>query len=195
MSDDLERIKKLAGLPSDEVVGRFFNKPITKKYLEELAKKPKKKKRLDEFAKSNREDDDGDSTVIDKPDLDVDINDLTASRNELLKIMKRAGQSAGDSDKPAGWNLVLYDDPVTPGDAVIDGLKSVMGMGDDEVGRVIQDCQRNGQSVLKTYAVEDVALSKQRQLKSSIDNNRSYRGGNGTNGPWDVQIEVLKAGD
>jgi hypothetical protein len=151
-----------------------------------------KEEYIDEFSKSSKslDRDDDDSTVIDRPQ--DDIKDLTSSRNELLRIMKLAGQSS-TGDKPAGWNLVLYDDPITPGDAVVEGLQSVMGMSNADVQRVIMECTRNKKSVLKTYAIEDKALSVRDKLKSAIDNNSSYYGGNGTYGPWNVRVEVLKA--
>lgn len=152
-----------------------------------------KEEYIDEFAKSSKsldKDDDGDSTVIDRPESDV--KDLSSARDQLLRIMKLAGQE-GEGEKPAGWNLVLYDDPVTPGSAVIDGLKSVMSMNRAQIERVINECTRGGKSVLATYAIEDKALSMRDRLKSAIDNNRNYYGGNGTYGPWNVRLEVIKA--
>jgi ATP-dependent Clp protease adapter protein ClpS len=145
------------------------------------------KENLEEFKMSGNDDD---NIVIDRPQDDV--KDLTSSRNELLRIMKLAGQTSA-GDEPAGWNLVLYDDNITPGDAVVEGLQSVMGMGNAEIQRVMMDCSRKGKSVLKTYAIEDKALSVRDKLKSAIDNNGNYYGGNGTYGPWNVRVEVLKA--
>lgn len=164
--------------------GNFFNIPISKAAFKEIFEEHYK---LDEFAKSL----DNDDTVIDRPE--TDIKDFSAARNEILKIMKLAGQ--GDTtSKPVGWNLVLYDDPITPGAAVIDGLKRVMGMSDADVSRVIRDITARKQSVLGVYVIEDKAVRLRDSLKAAINNNNSYRGGNGTNGPWDVNIEVLKAG-
>jgi len=191
--DDLEYIKKLSGLNDNDIAGNFFNIKLSKKYILENFNKVKKQS-LNEFANSKKSGSrmNSDAPVIDRPKTDV--TDLTSSRNELLRIMKLAGQSAGDSKKPGGWNLVLYNDSITPGQAVYEGLQSVLGMNEGEINRVIYECHSRGKSVLATYAIEDKALKMRDQLKHSIDNNRNYPGGNGTYGPWNVRLEVLKAG-
>jgi hypothetical protein len=170
-------------LDENEIVGNFYNFAISRKTLNEFAGMSKS---MD------------DNEVIDKPDVvdrpNTDVNDLGDARKELLRIMKLAGQ--GDTEKkPAGWNLVLYDDPVTPGEAVIEGLRSVMNFGDGDIARVLRDIVQNQQSVLGVYAIEDRALKLRDALKRFVDNNNRYIGGDGTRGPWDLQVEVLKAGD
>jgi hypothetical protein len=165
-------------LDENKIVGSFFGIPVSKKQLNEFAN----------LSKSAITDDD---VVIDRPDQ---VTDVSSARNELLRIMKLAGQG-GSQNKPAGWNLVLYNDDITPGEAVIDGLKSVMNMSGAAISRVIHDCTLKGHAVLGTYAIEDKALRLRDSLKQAIDSNREHVGGNNTNGPWDVKIEVLKAGD
>jgi ATP-dependent Clp protease adapter protein ClpS len=165
-------------LDENKIVGNFFNIPITKKQLNEFANMPKSAAVDDE-------------TVIDRPS---DVTDISSARNEILRIMKLAGQS-GSQNKPVGWNLVLYNDNITPGQAVIEGLSSVMGMNRAAISKVIHDCATKGHAVLGTYAIEDKALKLRDALKRAIDTNREYEGGDVTYGPWNVRIEVLKAGE
>lgn len=166
-------------LNESKIVGHFFNIPMTRKQLNEFANMPKALGA------------DDDNVVIDRPS---DVTDVSSARNEILRIMKLAGQG-GSQNKPVGWNLVLYNDNITPGQAVIEGLISVMGMNRQAISKVIHDCSTKGHAVLGTYAIEDKALKLRDSLKRAIDTNRDHLGGDGTYGPWNVRIEVLKAGD
>ena len=110
-------------------------------------------------------------------------------------------------DKPGGFNVVLLNDSVTPYEVVLEALRSVLGLTEQNAYRRMMRAHRGGWHVVATYASADVAETVAERLMAHCRGNTNYdhyrtmrgipqypRGPGGFQGPWPTQFDVMEAG-
>jgi ATP-dependent Clp protease adapter protein ClpS len=110
-------------------------------------------------------------------------------------------------NKPGGFNVVLLNDKITPGEVVIDAVMSVLGLSSAEATRRVMKAHKGGWHVVATYASADVAETKAELLMAHCRGNKNYdhyrtmpgipkypNGPGGFHGPWPTTFDVMEAG-
>jgi ATP-dependent Clp protease adapter protein ClpS len=110
-------------------------------------------------------------------------------------------------NKPGGFNVVVLNDLVTPGEVVIEAMMSVLGLPRAEAMRRVMKAHKGGWAVCATYASADVAETKAELLMAHCRRNTNWdeyrtapgiprypNGPGGFKGPWPTTFEVMEAG-
>jgi len=147
------------------------------------------------------------------PSQPTDIRKLMNVLNELevaeptVARPPALDKEESPTDKPGGFNVVIFDDPVTPGYVVWEALMAVLRISQEEAIRRTTAAHDTG-AVVATYSQEDVAQTIADRIMAHAQANTNWdflrnlpnvprypRGPGGYQGPWPLQAEVMPAGN
>lgn len=103
---------------------------------------------------------------------------------------------------PGGATVVVLNDPVTPGEVVIEAVMYGTGLSQGEAIKRVMQAHTGGYAAVASYASRDLAESVAQKIEQHARSNKRYdhyrphipyMGRAGYNGPWPLTCEVMDA--
>lgn len=122
--------------------------------------------------------------------------------NELLTevetVDKKPSAKEVPIDKPGGFNVMVLNNDVTPGQVVVEALMHGIGITAEEAIKRMMKIHKTGWSAVAAYASRDLAETVANKIEKHAAGNTRYdaaRQLNGHKGPWPLDTEVMEAGE
>jgi ATP-dependent Clp protease adapter protein ClpS len=119
--------------------------------------------------------------------------------NELEVLDRPPAKAAQEIElnKPGGFNVVVLNDPHTPGELVVEAIVKIVRISPSAARKRMMRAHRGGWSVIATYANGDIAETIASQLTTYCRTNKDYDWAKeiqNWRGDWPTTFEVMEAG-